>query len=92
MGLLTKYCWMRGYIDLWQMDSEGTGNTCCQAPLLQNEMSELYARIDQIFVRNLELPTSVMTYTIGDTPSERLASGMWPSDHAGVVASLMTSP
>ena len=81
-----------GYVDLWQMDSEGTGNTCCQAPLLQNETSELYARIDQIFVRNMELPTSVMTYTIGDTPSERLASGMWPSDHAGVVASLMTSP
>ena len=61
-----------GYIDLWQMGSEGTGNTCCQAPLLQNETSELYARIDQIFVRNLELPTSVMTHTIGDTAAERL--------------------
>ena len=81
-----------GYVDLWQMDSEGTGNTCCQAPLLQNRTSELYARIDQIFVRNMELPTSVMTYTIGDTPEERLPSGLWPSDHAGVVASLMTAP
>ena len=81
-----------GYIDLWQMDSEGTGNTCCQAPLLQNETSELYARIDQIFVRNLELPTSVITHTVGDTPAERLPSGLWPSDHAGVVASLMTPP
>ena len=81
-----------GYTDLWQMDSDGTGNTCCQAPLLQNETSELYARIDQIFVRNMELPTSVMTYTIGDTPAERLPSGLWPSDHAGVVASLMTPP
>ena len=81
-----------GYVDLWQMDSEGTGNTCCQAPLLQNETSELYARIDQIFVRNLELPTAVMTQTIGDTPADRLPSGVWPSDHAGVVASLITSP
>ena len=81
-----------GYVDLWQMDSEGTGNTCCQAPLLQNQTSELYARIDQIFVRNLELPTSIMTYTIGDTPVERLPSGLWPSDHAGVIASLMTPP
>ena len=81
-----------GYVDLWQMDSEGTGNTCCQAPLLQNETSELYARIDQIFVRNLELPTSVMTHTVGDKSADRLSSGLWPSDHAGVVAYLMTTP
>ncbi len=87
-GAAYKILLEAGYIDLWQMDSEGTGNTCCQAPLLQNETSELYARIDQIFVRNLELPASVMTYTIGDQPSGRLASGLWPSDHAGVVAHL----
>lgn len=77
-----------GYVDVWQMDSEGTGNTCCQAPELQNATSELYERIDQIFVRNLELPTQILTYTIGDTLSERLPSGLWPSDHAGVVAHL----
>ena len=77
-----------GYVDLWQMGSEGTGNTCCQAPELQNAVSELYERIDQIFVRNLELPASVMTHTIGDQPSGRLASGLWASDHAGVVAYL----
>ena len=77
-----------GYIDTWQMDAEGTGYTCCQAEVLQNEVSEHYERIDQIFIRNLELPTSVMTNTVGDKPSERLASGSWPSDHAGVVAHL----
>ena len=75
-----------GYVDVWQMDSVGTGNTCCQAPDILNEMSELYRRIDQIFVRNLELPASVMTNTVGDKPADRLASGLWPSDHAGVVA------
>ena len=75
-----------GYIDIWQMDSEGTGNTCCQDDNLLNEMSDHSVRIDQIFVGNLELPASVMTYTIGDKPSDRLASGLWPSDHAGVVA------
>ena len=77
-----------GYIDTWQMDSEGTGYTCCQTKELQNEVSEHYERIDQIFVRNLELPASIMTNTVGDKPSERLASGSWPSDHAGVVAHL----
>jgi len=77
-----------GYVDLWQMDSEGTGNTCCQTDDLQNEVSELYERIDQIFIRNLEPPVSVLTHTVGDKPSERLDSGVWPSDHAGVVAHL----
>lgn len=78
-----------GYVDVWQMNSEGTGNTCCQAPSLLNEVSGHSVRIDQIFVRNLELPASVMTRTVGDEPSNRLASGLWPSDHAGVVAHLV---
>lgn len=77
-----------GYTDVWQMDSEGTGNTCCQAKELQNEMSEHHKRIDQIFVRNLDPPTAVMTSTIGDKPEDKLSSGLWPSDHAGVVAHL----
>ena len=81
-----------GYVDLWQMDSEGTGNTCCQPGELKNEESLLSVRIDQIFVRNMERPTSILTHTVGDTPSERVASGLWPSDHAGVVASLVTTP
>ena len=78
-----------GYVDVWQMDAEGTGNTCCQAPNILNEVSGHSVRIDQIFVRNMELPASVMTHTIGDEPSDRLASGLWPSDHAGVVAHFM---
>ena len=68
------------------MDSEGTGNTCCQDDDIRNEVSALRKRIDQIFVRNMELPASVMTYTVGDKPSDRLPSGLWPSDHATVVA------
>ena len=75
-----------GYVDTWQMDSEGTGYTCCQPGELQNEVSAHYGRIDQIFVRNLELLASVLTYTVGDKPADRLPSGLWPSDHAGVVA------
>ena len=77
-----------GYVDLWQMDSEGTGNTCCQASDILNEISNHFMRIDQIFVRNLELPTQIVTHTVGDTSVERLPSGLWPSDHAGVVAHL----
>ncbi|RKU14795.1 endonuclease [Candidatus Poribacteria bacterium] len=78
-----------GYVDVWQMDSEGTGKTCCQDDDIRNEVSDLSVRIDQIFVRNMELPASVMTHTVGDKPSDRLTSGLWPSDHAGVVAHFM---
>lgn len=74
-----------GYVDIWQMDSEGTGNTCCQDDDILNEISDLTVRIDQIFIRNLN-PTSVVTHTVGDKPEDKLASGLWPSDHAGVVA------
>lgn len=77
-----------GYVDVWQVDSEGIGNTCCEANDLLNEESAHFMRIDQIFIRNLELPSQILTHTIGDTPSERLPSGLWPSNHAGVVAHL----
>lgn len=77
-----------GYMDLWQMDSEGTGNTCCQEYDILNEISDLSVRIDHIFVRNIPLPVSVQTQTVGDKSSDRLMSGLWPSDHAGVVAQI----
>jgi len=77
-----------GYVDIWQMDSEGTGNTCCQEDDLRNPVNNHSRRIDLIFVRNLELPDSVLTHTVGDKPSDRSVSGLWPSDHAGVVAQI----
>lgn len=77
-----------GYIDTWQADSEGTGNTCCQDPDILNPVSNHFERIDQIFVRNVEGITDIATTTIGDKPSDRLPSGLWPSDHAGVVAQI----
>ena len=85
-GTAYKILLSGGYVDVWQTDSEGTGNTCCQDDDILNEVSDHSVRIDQIFVRNLELPSSVLTHTVGDKPSDRLASGLWPSDHAGVVA------
>ena len=88
-GIAYQILLSAGYIDVWQTDSEGTGNTCCQDDDILNEVSDHSVRIDQIFVRNLELPASVLTHTVGDTPAERLPSGLWPSDHAGVVANLL---
>ena len=78
-----------GYVDVWE-GATGSGNTCCQAPDLRNEASELNMRIDQIFVKGVKLreSASIRTATVGDKPEDRLATGQWPSDHAGVVAHL----
>ncbi len=77
-----------GYTDTWQPDSEGTGFTCCQAADIRNAESAHNVRIDQIFVRNITTATAIVTHTIGDTPADRLPAGLWPSDHAGVVAQI----
>lgn len=77
-----------GYVDTWQVDSEGSGNTCCQDDDLLNQISDLTVRIDQVFVRDLDF-TSVVTHTVGDKSEDQLSSGLWPSDHAGVVAQIV---
>ena len=77
-----------GYVDVWQMEAGVIGNTCCQAAGLGNAESGLSYRIDQVFVRNYELAGPVVTHTIGDKSPDLLPSGIWPSDHAGVVAHL----
>jgi len=77
-----------GYDDLWQMDSEGSGNTCCQDGDLLNEITDHTGRIDHIYVRNFGHSISVKTHTVGDKSTDRLNSGLWPSDHAGVVAEI----
>lgn len=76
------------YIDTWQVDADG--KTCCQAKDLLNAVSGHTQRIDHIFVCNSEADVTVlMSETLGDRLSDRLASGVWPSDHAGVVAELL---
>ena len=76
------------YIDVWQADSEGSGNTSYQDPDLRNETSSLSKRIDLIFVSNQEGEVSAITHTAGDKADDRLPNGLWPSDHAGVVAQI----
>ena len=82
-----------GYIDTWQINAEGSGNTCCQNGEIfidgdLKNVGELSERIDQIFLRNIEIPTAIVTHTVGDKPTDRLPSGLLPSDHAGVVAQI----
>jgi endonuclease/exonuclease/phosphatase family metal-dependent hydrolase len=76
-----------GFSDAWTAKHPADpGATCCQAPDLLNPNSTLTERDDLVLTRG---PFHVgQASVIGDEPSDRLPSGLWPSDHAGVVVTL----
>jgi endonuclease/exonuclease/phosphatase family metal-dependent hydrolase len=65
------------------------GGTCCQAADLRNMTSEFATRIDLILHRgDVE---ALSAEIVGDEAEDRVAVGsdlLWPSDHAGVIATL----
>lgn len=80
-----------GFADAWLLrPGNVAGLTCCQAADLRNTPSWLSQRIDHLFLGTM--PSRVkQVRTLGATVSERLAPpgrGLWPSDHAAVVADL----
>ncbi len=83
-----------GYRDAWiEPGREALGLTCCQQADLLNVRSMFDQRIDFIFTRHLPPGTMpVRRDEPGDRPGDRTTSGLWPSDHAGVAATLLTPP
>ena len=76
-----------GLTDAWTAANPGNpGPTCCQAPDLMNPTSLLSTRGDLIFTTAGfgTLGASL----VGNDVSDLTSTGLWPSDHAGVVASL----
>jgi endonuclease/exonuclease/phosphatase family metal-dependent hydrolase len=72
------------YTDAWAVAGRGDGATCGQAADLRGG-SRLSARIDYVWVLGAEvLDCQVAGHRRGD----RTAAGLWPSDHAAVVAEL----
>jgi hypothetical protein len=76
-----------GFSDTWKaMHPSDPGFTCCQATNLLNPTSTLSERVDLVLTRG---PFHVAkSFLVGDDASDRLPSGLWPSDHAGVVVIL----
>jgi endonuclease/exonuclease/phosphatase family metal-dependent hydrolase len=75
-----------GFIDAWTIKGNGPGFTCCQAANLLNPNSLLNQRIDLILFRgNFDIKDIEID---GNLQNDRTISGLWPSDHAGVVAAL----
>ncbi|MGO9452456.1 MAG: endonuclease/exonuclease/phosphatase family protein [Candidatus Binataceae bacterium] len=76
-----------GFQDTWAaLNQDDFGNTCCQAPDLRNSVSELNRRLDLILTRGAITPISAKL--VGADPAARTPWGVWPSDHAAVVAKL----
>ena len=77
-----------GFVDTWRATGSLDGATCCQAPDLRNEHSTLSNRIDLILVRGKVSVTNVQV--VGNDVNRRRTAGLWPSDHAGVVATVQS--
>jgi hypothetical protein len=80
-GLLTEH-----FTDAWTaLGTGGPGLTCCHPEFL-TESHELYSRIDLIVFRGDITVASARV--VGDQPGDRTPGGLWPSDHAGLSATL----
>lgn len=86
-----------GFVDTWLVGRpRGDGFTANQAADLQNGTSELWHRIDFVLYRDDVTADggpfrgSVHAERLGEAQDDRTASGLWPSDHAGVRATLRT--
>ncbi len=87
-----------GFADLWTLRTNRrpqNGSTCCQDEDLLNEASALTERIDYIFARrhwrtgagDFQYPV-IVQLTGNDADEANTESGLWPSDHAGVIAAI----
>lgn len=93
-----------GYADIWLREAHSVGGvTCCQAGDLTNPASEMEQRLDLILASwgPAGFGGQTRMEVLGDEPDDRIEFmavspfladpfplALWPSDHAGVVATL----
>jgi hypothetical protein len=77
-----------GYNDVWsELFPKIAGLTCCQNEADNNSISQLYQRIDLVLTHGRVSPWEAAR--IGEGPRSRLPDGLWPSDHAAVMAGVV---
>ena len=75
-----------GFTDGWaEANPSNTGDTCCQAPSLDNSISTLFERLDLVLLRG---GLGIAGAELVGTEPDLTAPPFWPSDHAGLVATL----
>lgn len=76
-----------GFVDAWtQANPSVPGLTCCHAEDLLNPSPTFDTRIDHVLISSGVAVARVKL--TGIDADNRTPSGLWPSDHAGVVATL----
>jgi endonuclease/exonuclease/phosphatase family metal-dependent hydrolase len=76
-----------GFTDAWNVTHpDEAGNTCCHAEALRDTDTTLSERIDLVLFRGNVAARSMSL--AGNELADRTPSGLWPSDHAGVVTTL----
>jgi len=77
-----------GYNDVWsELFPNIPGLTCCQDEADNNPVSQLYQRIDLVLTHGRVTPWGAGL--IGADSRSRLPDGLWPSDHAALVAGVI---
>jgi endonuclease/exonuclease/phosphatase family metal-dependent hydrolase len=76
-----------GFTDAWStVHPSDAGLTCCWPEDLTQTSPPLHARVDLVLTRGDLTPTSATV--VGEELGDRTATHLWPSDHAGVVATI----
>jgi endonuclease/exonuclease/phosphatase family metal-dependent hydrolase len=77
-----------GFADAWtELRADDPGLTCCQAADLRNTESTLDRRVEFVLTRGGVKASSIKR--IGHERDARTPSGLWPTDHAGLVATIV---
>jgi hypothetical protein len=77
-----------GYNDVWsELFPNIPGLTCCQDEADNNPVSQLYQRIDLVLTHGRVTPWGAAL--LGADSRSRLPDGLWPSDHAALVAGVI---
>jgi endonuclease/exonuclease/phosphatase family metal-dependent hydrolase len=93
-GTAYNYVLSEGYTDIWidnPLIYNTNGYTFGHEADLKNESPNLSTRIDFIFSGSQGDPVIGEGFVVGDEKRDKTATGLWPSDHAGVVAKLTYS-
>jgi endonuclease/exonuclease/phosphatase family metal-dependent hydrolase len=75
-----------GFVDAWvEKHSPGPGLTCCQTASVSVPTPNFTLRVDLVLLRGgIDIRD---IHLVGNTPAD-FVDGVWPSDHAGIVATL----
>ncbi len=91
IGTTYQYVLSQGYTDAWDNNTltyNPNGYTFGHESALTNEDVNFFERIDFVFVKAPNAPTYGESFVLGDELRDRTSSGLWPSDHGGVVTKL----